>query len=139
MFHLKPGIDFQEIKFTRGVIDQELNCTCRLTLRPIPPPPAVALRITGYPILLHAEINWAESEIKLVPGTTGTSACIASSLAICFRPNFSTESELGPAKRILFLASSAAKLEFSDRNPYPGTTTSIFWSTASFTISSMFV
>lgn len=85
---------------------------------PVPPPPAVAFSMTGNPsfsLSLTASSSLAIS--SCVPGSTGTPAFCASSLAVCLKPKVSMLSGLGPTQAMPAAATSRAKSVFSDRKP----------------------
>lgn len=106
---------------------------------PIPPPPAVAFSMTyvicqfgletpyrrnqhtGKPSPLAT--STASSSLftrPCEPGTIGTPALVARSLAVCLSPNASMLSGEGPANTIPAAVAALAKSAFSDKNPYPG-------------------
>src|SRR5206468_8884994 len=88
---------------------------------PLPPPPAAAFNITGYPIL--AAISRAfdnDSKPREVPGTNGTPAFSICWRARVFDPMRSMEAGLGPINFMQASPQALAKAAFSERNPYPG-------------------
>ena len=98
--------------------DAFTSSTVVLVANPMPPPPAVAFSITGKPSL---SLSFTASCSFLIkpwePGTTGTSALTERSLAVCFKPNDSMLSGLGPTHTLPAAATARAKSAFSDRNP----------------------
>ncbi|MNI26352.1 hypothetical protein D3C73_800460 [compost metagenome] len=84
---------------------------------PIPPPPAVLFKMTGYPIDDASATASFTLEISGVPGRSGTPALIAISLASCFNPNITICSGVGPINTIPHLLHAAANSAFSLKNP----------------------
>ena len=71
-------------------------------LIPLPPPPAVGLRIIGYPTFC-ANFLTSSIDFKMsVPGVTGTLFAIIVCLAVALSPIFHIDSGLGPINFILF-------------------------------------
>ena len=92
---------------------------------PLPPPPAVALIITGYPISLANFLAAVTSSNKpSPPGTTGTPALIMVSLAVILSPMLLIISGVGPINLIPWSAHICANFAFSAKKPYPGCTAS---------------
>ena len=70
---------------------------------PFPPPPAVAFKITGYPILFaNFKASGMVSNNPSPPGTTGTPALIIVSLAVILSPILFIISGVGPINFIPF-------------------------------------
>ena len=65
---------------------------------PIPPPPAVLLSITGYPVSSASLSAWLESSINPDPGGRGAPDCSARVRARCFKPKSRRCSAVGPMK-----------------------------------------
>ena len=86
---------------------------------PLPPPPAVAFNIIGYPTELEA--NFLHSSKFLIipsdPGIVGTPAFFIVSLAAALSPIPSIISGDAPINFIPFSLHIFEKLEFSERNP----------------------
>ncbi|KAH3674429.1 hypothetical protein WICMUC_003266 [Wickerhamomyces mucosus] len=57
------------------------------------------------------------SDIKPEPGTNGTPAFAAISLAECFKPSFLIESPEGPTKTMPSFSQRSANSAFSDKKP----------------------
>ena len=94
-------------------------------LIPLPPPPADALIITGYPISLEILIASSAFSIKpMWPGTQETPASIAIFFEVILSPIDMIACALGPIKVISLSSSLLANSAFSDKNPYPGCTAS---------------
>ena len=89
-------------------------------LIPFPPPPALALSITGYPISAALVFAIATSSKISLPFMTGTPALIAILLAISLWPIFRITSASGPIKSIPFCSHIRANSGFSESIPYPG-------------------
>ena len=88
---------------------------------PRPPPPKLALMISGKPIRLAASrMALGSVSASSVPGTVGTSVSRASRLAAVLSPNVSSCSGVGPTNVMPLAAQARAKAAFSDRKPYPG-------------------
>ena len=88
---------------------------------PLPPPPLVALIISGKPA--SSANCLAASKLSIgpsVPGITGKSALIAVVLALTLSPNISKCSRWGPINLIFSSAQRRANCSFSLRKPYPG-------------------
>ena len=88
------------------------------TRMPRPPPPAVALIITGKPILCAIAI--ASSCVftgPAEPGTVGTPASMARALALALLPSASIDWLVGPMNSILQSRTTCAKWLFSERKP----------------------
>ena len=90
-------------------------------LIPRPPPPAVALIITGNPMsdaMVFAVLKSAMTPSE--PGTTGTCAFFIVSLARALSPIALIASGGGPMNVRPEVPQISAKEAFSARNPYPG-------------------
>jgi len=88
---------------------------------PFPPPPALALINTGYPIFAATFFASFTSVIgSEVPGTSGTSNFATAALAASLLPINSMAFAEGPMKISPALSHASAKSSFSDKNPYPG-------------------
>ncbi|KAH3684768.1 hypothetical protein WICPIJ_004232 [Wickerhamomyces pijperi] len=93
--------------------------------KPIPPPPAVDFNMTltevsgslDKPKDLANAMASSTSAIKPEPGTKGTLALAAISLAECLRPSFLIESPEGPTKTIPSRSQRSANSAFSERKP----------------------
>ena len=88
---------------------------------PLPPPPAAAFNITGYPIfsaISNASFN--PFTLPSEPGITGTPAFFIISFALDLFPNNSIISDFGPINFIFDSSHIWANFEFSDKNPKPG-------------------
>lgn len=55
-----------------------------------------------------------------MPGANGTPAASAAARAVCFAPNSSSCSGVGPTNTIPASSQRRAKAASSDRKPYPG-------------------
>ena len=88
---------------------------------PLPPPPAVAFKMTGY-FISAAIFNPSSTLVSnpSEPGMVGTPAFFIVSFALLLSPIPSICSGVAPMNFILFLAQIALNFEFSDKNPYPG-------------------
>ncbi len=90
-------------------------------LIPLPPPPAVAFIITGYPIFLAIFLAFSnESMIPPEPGIVGTPASFIVAIAEALSPILSIISAEAPINLILCSSHIFENLEFSDKKPYPG-------------------
>ena len=106
---------------------------------PFPPPPEEALIMTGKPIsFAMASPSSAVYTGSLLPGTTGTPACIMVFLASDLFPMRLMISAEGPIKVMLHCWQSFAKRAFSDKNPNPGWMASAFIATVAERIRSIF-
>ena len=88
------------------------------TLIPLPPPPQLALTITGYPILSTSSLRFFL--FSLVTNTDGMVFTLASSatfFASVLFPSFFNIAWLGPIKIILFFSQCSANSGLSDKNP----------------------
>jgi hypothetical protein len=88
---------------------------------PRPPPPAVALMMTGY-LSLCATLM-ASSSVEMspsLPGVIGTPAFFMVSRAMALSPMARICSGPGPMKVMLQLLQTSAKWAFSERKPKPG-------------------
>ena len=98
--------------FSSNSLDEK---TC---LIPFPPPPAVALIMTGNPNSTASFLALVISTISPeLPGIIGTPASIAAFLALILSPINAIVSDLGPTKIIPADSTADAKKEFSARNP----------------------
>ncbi len=84
---------------------------------PMPPPPPVALTITGSPVDSAAVTASSELASSSVPASSGTPAALARARAVCFSPKAVIWSAVGPAKRRPASSTARAKAAFSERNP----------------------
>ena len=92
---------------------------------PRPPPPAVALTISGYPIKEAAARASARSATgPPLHAASGTPACSASRLDSILSPSLRITSADGPMKMIPSRSHSSANSAFSETNPQPGQTAS---------------
>lgn len=85
---------------------------------PRPPPPAVALIITGKPTCLAtstASVSFLINPSE--PGTVGTPAAFIVSRAVDLSPITRMCSERGPMNSIPWSAQMSTKVAFSDKNP----------------------
>ena len=92
----------------------------RTTRIPRPPPPAVALRTTGYPS--RSACAAASSAVSTGPppqGSTGTSACSASRLAVILSPSARMVALSGPTKMMPASSQRCANEARSDTKPQP--------------------
>ena len=90
-------------------------------LIPLPPPPAVALIITGYPIFFANFLaSFKDSIIPSDPGIVGTPASFIVDIAEALSPIRSIISAEAPINLILCSSQILENREFSDKNPYPG-------------------
>ncbi len=88
---------------------------------PIPPPPAAAFTMTGYPISCAPSTARDVSSMPSdMPGMTGTPAFSMVLRAVILLPAALIEALDGPMKTIPAFSHSLAKAIFSDKNPYPG-------------------
>jgi len=87
-------------------------------LIPLPPPPAAAFTITGYP-QYSATFNASSSDVIgfSTPGITGTPTLFATILDFILSPNLSIISCLGPINSIPASSHFFANSAFSDKNP----------------------
>ena len=85
---------------------------------PLPPPPAVAFIITGYPISLAASLACSASlNNPSTPGTTGTPAAIMVAFAVILSPMEFIISGVGPINLIPWSVQILANLLFSAKKP----------------------
>mmetsp|Transcript_24573 Transcript_24573/g.79035 ORF Transcript_24573/g.79035 Transcript_24573/m.79035 type:complete len:229 (+) Transcript_24573:1072-1758(+) len=90
---------------------------------PLPPPPAEALIMTGYPISRATRsTSSSASTVPTNPGITFTLACMAIFLDSILSPMAVMALAFGPMKATPSSSSASAKSWFSDRKPYPGWT-----------------
>src|SRR5262249_28285329 len=88
---------------------------------PLPPPPAAALSIIGYPTLAAMEAaSWTDATADVVPGTTGAPAVSAATRALVLVPIIRIEEAGGPTRTSPARSIASAKSAFSERKPYPG-------------------
>ncbi len=95
------------------------NCSASCTMRmPFPPPPAVALMITGKPIdSAKACASSGSSIVPGEPGTVGTPASEASRRAVALSPIWRIWSPVGPMKTMFDALQMSANSAFSARKP----------------------
>jgi hypothetical protein len=84
---------------------------------PRPPPPAVALIMTGKPMRLASDRPSLASARISVPGVTGTPLATAVARAVALSPIIEITLAEGPMNCRLQLAQISAKRAFSDRKP----------------------
>ena len=85
---------------------------------PLPPPPAAALMITGYPIASAMRAaSSASAMASVVPGAIGTPASSMMARAAVLSPIARMASGGGPMKTMPARAQASAKSAFSERNP----------------------
>jgi hypothetical protein len=90
----------------------------RTTFRPLPPPPAEALRASGHPSSPPMRTSCStDCRGSVVPGTIGTPAARIRSRAAIFEPIASIASGGGPIQAIPASVTSRAKDAFSARKP----------------------
>ena len=82
-----------------------------------PPPPAVALRSTGNPIVAADSRIASKDAASSVPGTSGMPAARISRFASALSPSRSITSGDGPMKTRSFSAQARANAGFSARKP----------------------
>ena len=88
---------------------------------PLPPPPALAFMITGYPISSTIFIASFSVDISpSYPGTTGMFKDFANSLAFILSPITVITSGFGPINLKPLSIHFSAKEAFSARKPKPG-------------------
>ena len=118
----KTPEEFTEADAYRFMAETEVKSSSLLEIRiPFPPPPEEALIMTGKPIsFAMASPSSAVYTGSLLPGTTGTPACIMVFLASDLFPMRLMISADGPIKVMLHCWQSFAKRAFSDKNPNPG-------------------
>jgi len=117
-------------KLPRASRRAELIASARSSARwtsrmPLPPPPALGLSSTGYPIRSAARASASSSRPgpsqswpdPSEPGTTGTPALATVCLARILSPIASIAEAGGPTNAIPAAAQAAANSVFSDRNP----------------------
>ncbi|MNC95961.1 hypothetical protein D3C83_132030 [compost metagenome] len=84
---------------------------------PLPPPPAVALIMTGRPMrLASAKPSLASARIS-EPGVTGTPLATAVARAVALSPIIEMTLADGPMNWRLQLSQISAKRAFSERKP----------------------
>ncbi len=97
------------------------SCGSRTIRIPLPPPPAAALIITGYPAFSAASRNTLSSEaLPVIPGISGTPADAIFTRDSTLFPNSRIASAPGPMNVIFSSAHRSGSRGFSARNPYPG-------------------
>ena len=85
---------------------------------PLPPPPAEAFSITGYPIWPEIFTASSASSIRpICPGTVLTPASCAIFFDVILSPIDSMAPAGGPTKATPAFSSASAKALFSDRKP----------------------
>ena len=85
---------------------------------PLPPPPAVAFNIIGYPIFLAIFFECSnDSNIPSEPGIVGTPASFIVAFALALSPIFSIISGEAPINFIPCSLQILENLAFSDKNP----------------------
>ena len=84
---------------------------------PRPPPPAVALIITGKPMRLASDRPWLASLRISEPGVVGTPLASAVARAVALSPIIEITFAEGPMNWILQLSQISAKRAFSERKP----------------------
>ena len=97
------------------------SCAVRTTRMPRPPPPAVALTMTGKP---HVSANFSASSSfstgPSVPGSSGRPAFFIARRARALSPIRRITFGSGPMNRMWHASHTSARYADSDRNPYPG-------------------
>ena len=85
---------------------------------PLPPPPALALIITGKPMSV-ANFFAASTSVTSPsePGTKGTSKCSTAAFALSLSPITLMACSRGPIKVMSAAATAAANAAFSLKNP----------------------
>ena len=86
---------------------------------PLPPPPAAALMITGYPISAPIFLLRYASSLRgpFEPGTVGTPAAIMVLIAATLSPIVRITEAVGPININPLFSTRSAKSAFSARNP----------------------
>ena len=84
---------------------------------PRPPPPAVALIITGKPMRLASANAVSASDMMSEPGVTGTPLATAVARAVALSPIIEITLADGPMKVMPDDSQISAKRAFSERNP----------------------
>ncbi len=85
---------------------------------PLPPPPAAALRITGYVIRSAISRTCSyDCTASVVPSAKGTSAVLARARAAVLSPSISIAFGVGPIKTIPASITFCANSSFSDKKP----------------------
>src|SRR5262249_8537538 len=88
---------------------------------PLPPPPAAALSIIGYPTpAAIVAASGADATADVVPGTTRAPAVSAATRTLVLVPIIRIEDAAGPTRTRPARSTASAKSAFSDRKPYPG-------------------
>ena len=87
---------------------------------PLPPPPAVAFKIIGYPTLCANSITSSGVFTIPVPGVTGTLFSIIVLRAVALSPILRIALAVGPMNLILYISQISANSALSDKKPYPG-------------------
>ena len=91
--------------------------TFLITRIPLPPPPATAFSITGYPICSAISKNSSTEDKVLLPGMMGTPASLAAFLAFTLSPIKSMISASGPMNVNPFSLQILLNFAFSARKP----------------------
>ena len=88
---------------------------------PLPPPPALGLTSSGYPIpAAWTAISASESPAASNPGTTGTPRSETCARERALSPMISSALTSGPMNTRPSAAHASARATLSERNPYPG-------------------
>ena len=105
--------------FSLAALNKVTRSSGSSTMRmPRPPPPADALISTGYPISsAMRSASFSDSTGPPLPGTVGTSALRARSIAATLSPATEIVSAVGPMNLMLHESQTSTKCEFSERNP----------------------
>ena len=95
------------------------NCSASWAMRiPFPPPPAVALMMTGNPIVsANASASSGSSIVPGEPGTVGTPASAARRRAVALSPICRIWSPVGPMNVMFDALQMSANSAFSARKP----------------------
>ena len=95
------------------------NCSAFHAMRmPFPPPPAVALMMTGKPIpSATCSASSGSSMVPSDPGTVGTPASFASRRAVALSPIWRIWSGVGPMNVMFDAPQVSANSAFSARKP----------------------
>ena len=83
----------------------------------MPPPPALALMSTGYPMRAASARACSTDSSSSLPGTVGTPASFIRRLAASLSPILEMMSPSGPMKARFCSLHSRAKAAFSDKKP----------------------
>src|SRR5208282_5932036 len=88
---------------------------------PRPPPPAVALRMTGKPICRdHSRASSSEATTPSEPGRIGTPCCFMAARAFSFSPISRMTSGVGPMNLMWQVSQTSAKLAFFRKQAVTG-------------------